>query len=111
LDRLTLDDFADVAYDDPTHLAAAVFHTPIALISLIGFERQWFKSRVDRDDTGIPLEAACGNEAIKRPGEVMAVEDARLDPRFATDSFEDAKSANGVAYRRHQRRACVEADT
>ena len=59
-----------------------------ASFSLIDSERQWFKSPVSQDETGTTLEAAFCNGGDQAPlGEVMVVEDARLDPRFTTNSF------------------------
>jgi hypothetical protein len=100
LDRLTLDDFADVPYDDLTHLAAAIFRTTIALISLIGSEREWFKSRVDRDDTGITLEAAFGNEAIKRPGEVIGGGGCALESALCDQSVRHWRVMYSLRHRR-----------
>jgi signal transduction histidine kinase/ActR/RegA family two-component response regulator len=81
-----LDTPADPAFDRLTALASDLFDAPIALISLIDQERQWFKSRVGLDACQTPRDQAFCAHAIKLdPGSVMVVEDATLDPRFAAN--------------------------
>jgi len=77
-----LDTPPEQAFDDLTRLAAQVLATPIALVSLIDHDRQWFKSRVGLEVCSTPREFAFCDHAI-RSDAVMVVEDARLDPRFA----------------------------
>jgi PAS domain S-box-containing protein len=69
--------------DDLTALAAAVCGTPIALVSLVGREHQWFKSRVGLDVTQTPRAVAFCDHAIRRPHEVLVAPDTHADPRFA----------------------------
>jgi signal transduction histidine kinase/ActR/RegA family two-component response regulator len=79
-----LDTPADPAFDRLTALAADLFDAPIALVSLIDDERQWFKSRVGLDECQTPRDHAfCAHAIQLDPGSVMVVEDAALDPRFA----------------------------
>ncbi len=70
-------------FDALTRIAATLFDAPVALISLIDADRQWFKSRIGVDAAQTPRELAFCSHAIEQPGEVMVVHDATQDARFA----------------------------
>jgi PAS domain S-box-containing protein len=81
-----LDTSSDVAFDRITQLACDLFDAPIALVSLIDETRQWFKSRQGLDVCSTAREHAFCSHAIELGADaVMVVEDASLDPRFATN--------------------------
>lgn len=78
-----LDTLAEQAYDDLTCLAAQICDAPIALISLVDRDRQWFKSRVGLDAEQTSRKVSFCAHAIHHPGELLEVEDALEDQRFA----------------------------
>ncbi|WP_338415314.1 EAL domain-containing protein [uncultured Sphaerotilus sp.] len=77
-----LDSEAEPIFDTLTQLASRLCGTPIALLSLIDGDRQWFKSSVGMPGvTQTPLDASFCSHAIRNDA-VMSVSDARIDPRF-----------------------------
>lgn len=78
-----LDTLAEQAYDDLTGLAAQICDAPIALISLVDRDRQWFKSRVGLDAEETSRKVSFCAHAIHHPGELLEVADALEDQRFA----------------------------
>ncbi len=76
-----LDSPPDDRFDRLTRLARRLFDTPIALVSLVDSDRQWFKSKNGLDLSQTPRAASFCSHAIQSD-QVMVVEDAHLDERF-----------------------------
>jgi signal transduction histidine kinase len=76
-----LDTPAEEAFDRVTQMAAELFDTPIALISLVDATRQWFKSKVGLEPLETPREVAFCHFTIQSD-DVMVIPDARHDSRF-----------------------------
>jgi PAS domain S-box-containing protein len=76
-----LDTPAEAAFDRITRLVSVIFRVPIATITLIDAERQWFKSCVGLDATETSRDVAFCAHAILHD-EVLIVPDARDDARF-----------------------------
>jgi len=80
-----MDTLPEQAYDNFTRLAALICKTPIALITLLDEERQWFKSRIGLEKTEIPREDSICNHAIIAPDSILVVNDATQDQRFVNN--------------------------
>jgi PAS domain S-box-containing protein len=79
-----LDTPPELAYDELSALAAYICQTPVALISLVDDDRQWFKSRVGLMVGETPRDIAfCSHTILQR--DLLVVPDASADQRFANN--------------------------
>jgi phosphoribosyl 1,2-cyclic phosphodiesterase len=77
-----LDTEPEERFDRYTRIAAALFDVPIALVSLVDRDRQWFKSRWGLDASQTDRDRAfCAHVILGN--DVMQVPDALADDRFA----------------------------
>lgn len=84
LDSLELlDTPSEPEFDAIVAEAAERLKVPIALVSLIDADRQWFKARVGLDATETPRQAAFCHYTIRRADGVLVVPNAEQDERFA----------------------------
>jgi PAS domain S-box-containing protein len=86
IDYGVLDTAPEEGFDRLTALAAELFDAPIALLTLIDDERQWFKSRHGLDLCSTDRRwAFCGYAIEQGPDAVMVVKDAAADERFCAN--------------------------
>lgn len=77
-----LDTAPEKQYDEVAELASLVCETPVALISLIDENRQWFKSCIGYEAKETPREISFCSHAITSEEPIFEIQDARIDPRF-----------------------------
>jgi PAS domain S-box-containing protein len=77
-----LDSPSEASFEDLAKLAAHILEAPMALVSLLDADRQWFKARYGLDVPETPRSISfCGH--VVESGTSLVVPDALEDPRFA----------------------------
>jgi GAF domain-containing protein len=84
-DYQVLDSMPEQAFDDIVFLASHICDTPIALVSLVDTDRQWFKARVGLGAPQTSRDLAFCAHAILEPDRILQVQDASKDERFNTN--------------------------
>lgn len=82
-----LDTLPEQVYEDIVRLAAYICQTPMALVNLIDRDRQWSKARLGFADNEVDRKLAFCSYTINDPDNVLVVQDATCDPRFANNPF------------------------
>ena len=80
---LILDSRPERAYDDITRLLATALAVPVTMVNLLDAERDWFKSCVGIQQTQSPAVTSFCEAFFSSTHDLIVVEDALLDPRFA----------------------------
>ena len=78
-----LDTLPEQDFEDITRIASEICRTPIALVTLIDQDRQWFKSNYGLNVKETPRDFAFCAHAINEPDTIFTVKDSRKDERFA----------------------------
>jgi PAS domain S-box-containing protein len=77
-----LDSTPEPAFDELTTLAASICQAPVALISLVDRDRQWFKSRTGWDMKQTPRNTSFCAHTLGL-SDLLIIPDTAADPRFA----------------------------
>lgn len=81
-----LDTPSEEVFDRITRLVARILDVPIALVSLVDTDRQWFKSRIGIDVNETPRELAFCAHAIAQTSPLI-VTDTTQDSRFMSNAL------------------------
>ncbi|PWJ91306.1 GAF domain-containing protein, partial [Flavobacterium araucananum] len=92
-----LDTLPEEEYDALTKIAAQICGTPIALVTLVDHNRQWFKSHHGLNATETPRDFAFCAHAINTPDELFIIPDATKDIRFHDNPL-TTKDPNVIFY-------------
>ncbi len=83
-DYQVLDTEPEAAFDGLVRAAAVVAGVPIALVSLVDKDRQWFKANLGIDGEESDRESAFCDHVVQAGAE-MVVPDTAVDPRFVAN--------------------------
>ncbi len=77
-----LDTLPEAVFDDVVGLVSSICEVPIALISLLDEDRQWFKAKVGIEAEQTARSEAFCSHAIMNPEDVFVIPDTQQDSRF-----------------------------
>jgi len=80
-----LDTESDPRLDQLVKLASLIADTPIALLSLVDKDRQWFKAKVGLDVDETPRDISFCGHAILAEDHLFEIPDATMDERFKSN--------------------------
>ena len=76
----------EIEFDQLSELLAQYFNCPIALVTIIDSDRQWFKGKIGTTETGNSRELSFCSHTLFGD-DVLVVEDATKDERFFDNPF------------------------
>ena len=76
-----LDTPAEAGFDDIVHLACRLCAVPVALVSLVTGDRQWFKARANFPPCETDLNSSVCAHALATPDQLLTIPDLTADPR------------------------------
>jgi two-component sensor histidine kinase/PAS domain-containing protein len=76
-----LDTPAEPGFDDIVHLACRLCAAPVALVSLVAGDRQWFKARANFPPCETDLNSSVCAHALATPDQILTIPDLTADPR------------------------------
>lgn len=79
-----LDTLPEQGFDDVVRLATRLCATPVALVSLVAIDRQWFKARVGFPHCETDLDSSVCKFALVEP-DLLVIPDLTADPRTMTN--------------------------
>jgi anti-sigma regulatory factor (Ser/Thr protein kinase) len=80
-----LDTDPEQAFDDLTLLASQICGAPMAALTLVDEDRQWFKSKIGLTTSETARNVSFCTHAIQKPDEIMVVPNALADRRFSNN--------------------------
>ena len=91
-----LDSAPEQGFDDLVRIAAGICGVPMAAVTLIDRDRQWFKAQMGIEHPDPSRESSFCAHAILAPERTMVVPDATRDTRFADNPLVTAE--NGIRF-------------
>ncbi|WCS23795.1 GAF domain-containing protein [Methylobacterium sp. NMS14P] len=85
-DLAILDTQPEAAFDDVVRLATRLCATPVALVSLVAVDRQWFKARVGFPRCETDLDGSVCKFALAEP-DLLVIPDLTVDSRTAANTL------------------------
>ena len=82
-----LDTPAEQEFDDLVRLAAETCGAPVALMTLVAEDRQWFKAKYGVEVDGTSRDVSFCAHALLEPHEPLVVSDTSVDSRFVDNPF------------------------
>src|ERR1700761_3811747 len=79
-----LDTVPEPGFDDIVHLAMHICETPVALVSLVARDRQWFKAQAGFEPCETDLNSSVCAHALVEP-DLLVIPDLTADPRTVSN--------------------------